>query len=73
MSKAATVAPRATRAYVLRAELHRQAGRMEQALADLGRAVELEPAFVGHTLARGKLHYERKQYDDAEVDFERVF
>ena len=73
LEQAIAIQPRATTAFVLRADLHRRAARHEKALADLGRAIDLEPAAAAHAMMRGKLLFELRKFEDAEVDFERVF
>jgi tetratricopeptide (TPR) repeat protein len=44
----------------------------EEALADISRAVELDPGNPGHFAARGRTYQEMKRYEEALADFSRA-
>jgi tetratricopeptide (TPR) repeat protein len=46
--------------------------RCEEALADLNRAVELDPGNPGHFAGRGRTYQEMERYEEALADFNRA-
>ena len=52
-----------------RGECHRLAGRYEEALADLSRAIQLDSSRARLSLGRGQIYREMKRYTEALADF----
>jgi tetratricopeptide (TPR) repeat protein len=66
------LAPQTAECYYNRALAHEALGRGDQALADYGRALELDPALTAAALNRGLLGYKRAQHRHAIADFLRA-
>lgn len=58
--------------YRLRSDLHAQRRRYDDALADLGRALRLEPRRAGLHERRGEVHTLAGRLDRAQADFDRA-
>jgi lipoprotein NlpI/transglutaminase-like putative cysteine protease len=59
-------------AYLSRAIHYSNLDRLQEALDDLGRAVELDPAFSGAYLTRGQVYEKLQRYTEALADFTTV-
>ncbi|XP_073410285.1 tetratricopeptide repeat protein 6 isoform X2 [Dendrobates tinctorius] len=62
-SAAIKVDPLSTRAYLCRAQAHRQMKDLHSALKDITRAIHLRPDSPEHYIIRGQYLYEMKRYD----------
>ncbi|MFB6837981.1 tetratricopeptide repeat protein, partial [Streptomyces sp. NPDC056361] len=51
-----------------RGEVHQQAGRYDEAVADLTAALELDPTFAWALGTRGEVHQQAGRYDEAVAD-----
>ena len=58
--------------FLLRAQARRYQHRNEEALADVNRAIDLDPASAPALLCRAKLHTDRGSVPEAERDFARA-
>ena len=55
-----------------RGESHIKAGRYEEALADLDRAIELDPTAAWAIISRGRTYREMERYEEALANFNRL-
>lgn len=72
LTKAITLDPNFTEAYVSRAEAHINLGNSEAAFKDFNKAIQLDPTYAEIYFNRGKIFAELEQYEKAFGDFNKT-
>jgi serine/threonine protein kinase/Tfp pilus assembly protein PilF len=71
-SACVALAPQRAECYYNRALAHAAVGNIERAIADDGRALDLDPTLATAALHRARLYCRLRQFDDAEADLGRA-